>query len=453
MSQPGNVGIVLPELARIATSFEMTAEAQTAAIEAIADTVTSAAAAPRYAFAKPVQDAYGIGHSAIWFTGKTASGIGAGFANAMTSAALDLDDGHRASRGHPGAAVIAAVFAELDQLSADRKSVTDSSVLRAVAVGYEVGLRVAGAKSFYARTGFWAGIAAAAAVGSLRKLSATKFAHALAIAAETGPHMATTTSPPAWPQPNGTDVKEGIPWGVVTGMAAVPLAKAGMTGPLDLVDHAPFFDAGDILFERDRPMVCESYTKFHAACRHVHAPVEAVAQLMENNDLTWKDLREISVEAYSGALRIANLREPVTVVDAQYSIPYCIGLVAVRGLECLATMDGGDLSNTDAESVARRVKISVSEEFECEFPAKTLVRVTIRTKSGDLVSPVTAPSGEADDRPNWDRRVEKLHATTAASLTKSARSDLLAALEELRGGCLTALRAQMFSHHEPPQAR
>ncbi|WP_268884099.1 MmgE/PrpD family protein [Jannaschia marina] len=453
MSQPGTVGTAFPELARIATSFELTDDARMGAIEAIADTVTASAAAPRFAFAKPVQDAYGVGHSAIWFTGKTASAIGAGFANAMTSAALDLDDGHRASRGHPGAAVVPAVFAELDQLSADRKSVTDTSVLRAVAVGYEVALRIAGAKSFYARTGFWAGIAAAAAVGSLRKLSTRKFAHALAIGAETGPHMATTTAPPAWPQPNGTDVKEGIPWGVVTGMAAVPLAKAGMTGPLDLVDHAPFFDVDDILAERDRPMVCESYTKFHAACRHVHGPVEAVAQLMAEHDLTWKDLREVSVEAYSGALRIPNLHEPLTVVDAQYSIPYCIGLVALKGLGCLATMNVSDLGNKDAEAVARRVKVSVCDEFEAEFPSKTLVRVTIRTKDGELISPVTTPSGEADDRPDWSRRSDKLVAVTEASLSKATQADLVSAMEDLRTGDLTALRAQMFSHHEPPQGR
>jgi len=72
----------------------------------------------------------------------------------------------------------------------------------------------------------------------MKKLSAKNLAHALAIAAETEPHMATITSPPAWRQPSGTDVKEGIPLCVVTGMAAVPLANAGMAGPLDLVDHA-----------------------------------------------------------------------------------------------------------------------------------------------------------------------------------------------------------------------
>lgn len=451
MPQSRIAGTAIPELARLAVSFKLTDEARIAAIEAITDTVTAAAAAPRFGFVKPVQDAYSLGNSALWFTGQTASAIGAGFANAMTSAALDLDDGHRASRGHPGAAVIPAVFAELDQLSSDRKLVDDEAVLRAVAVGYEISLRVAGAKSFYARTGFWAGIAAAAATASLRKLSAKKFAHAIAIAAETGPHMATTTSPPAWPQPGGTDVKEGIPWGVVTGMAAVPMAQAGMTGPLDLIDHAPFFNVEAILSEFDQPLVCTSYTKFHAACRHVHGPVEAVAALMKKHNLVWRDLKKVSVEAYSGALRIPNLQKPVTVVDAQYSIPYCIGLVAVRGLNALVTLGPNDLGIADAEAVAKRVEVIEAPAFEREFPAKTLVRITIKTRNDTFVSPVTAPSGEADERPDWSRRREKLNLATSNSLTNAARNSLLDAIEELRAGQLSALRAQMFSHHEPPQ--
>ncbi|MEO1380719.1 MAG: MmgE/PrpD family protein [Pseudomonadota bacterium] len=452
MPQSRSLGIVLPELSEMATSFDLTDEARSGAIEAIFDTVTAAAAAARFSHVNALQESYGQGNSAIWFTGKTASAIGAGFANAMSAAALDLDDGHRASRGHPGAAVVPAVFAELDKLLADRASITDGAALKAIAVGYEIGLRVAGAKSFYARTGFWAGIAAAAATASLRKLSAKKFAHALAIAAETGPHMATTTAPPTWPQPNGTDVKEGIPWGVVTGIASVPLAKAGMTGPLDLVDHAPFFDAGEILAEYDKPMVCSTYTKFFAACRHVHAPVEAVADLVSSHHLSWREIHRVSVEAYSGALRIANSTKPKTVTDAQYSIPYCIGLTAVRGIDCLKTMGVGDLGDRDAENIAKKVRISASEDLEARFPAETLVRVTLKTSKGTFTSSMTAPSGNADNRPDWTSRQEKFLSTTSDSLSRGAQKSFLSAFDELRDGKLNSLRAKMFSHHEPPQA-
>ena len=455
------------ELARLAVDFELTAHARKATIEAIADTITAAAATERSAFIKPLRDIYGPGHSAIWFTGETASVSGAAFANALSAAARDLDDGHRKARGHPGAAVVPSVFAELDQRSFEqrpmdvvlraqnenrlRAQTQNEAVFKAIAVGYEIGLRVASAKRFYARTGFWAGLAVAAALGNLRGLSLEKLAHALAISAETGPHMATTTAPPAWPQPKGTDVKEGIPWGVTAGLAAVSLAQAGMRGALDLVDHSAFFDTEDICAPRAQAMICETYTKFHAACRHVHAPVEAVAALIEKHSLDWQDLRDILVEAYSGALRIPNTPTPRTVVDAQYSIPYCIGLVAVNGLDALASMGPGDLGNKHAEAIAQRVRVTKSTTFEKSFPAKTLVRVTLKTKNSCHVSPVTAPSGESDHRPNWALRRKKLVSVTAPCLSDRSRERLLRAIDQLKSGELSLLCAELFTHHAPPQ--
>src|SRR5262249_21791852 len=188
-----------------------------------------------------------------------------------------------------------------------------------------------GARGFGARTGFGAGLAAAAGAAALRALPPARFAHALAIAGETGPHMATTTAGPSWPQPNGSDVKEGIPWGVAHGLAAVALAERGMTGPLDLVDHAPFFDLDAILAARPRAAIHDTYTRLYAACRHCHAPVDALLAVMRANDLAAGEIESVAVGAYAGALRIANRPAPASLADAQYSIPYCLGLAAHHG--------------------------------------------------------------------------------------------------------------------------
>src|SRR5215468_368301 len=46
------------------------------------------------------------GKMPIWFSGQTAGLAGAIWCNASAAAALDLDDGHRIARGHPGAAFL-----------------------------------------------------------------------------------------------------------------------------------------------------------------------------------------------------------------------------------------------------------------------------------------------------------------------------------------------------------
>ncbi|RLJ60033.1 2-methylcitrate dehydratase PrpD [Litoreibacter meonggei] len=453
MPQSGRLRPVLVELADMAEGFVLSQEARQAAIEAVLDTITAAAAAPRFRFAEAVQDTYGTGDSAVWFSGLTASCQGAAFANAMSAAYMDLDDGHRRSRGHPGAAVVPAVFAEIDRRLAAGIEIDDEAVLRAIAIGYEVGLRVAGAKSFYARTGFWAGIAAAAAVGSLQDLGPDEMANALAIAGETGPHMATTTSPPAWPQPNGTDVKEGIPWGVVTGISAVRLAQAGMTGAVDLVDHAPFFDAEAILADRAMPAICETYTKFHAACRHVHAPVEAFASLVSEHGLLVDDVESVTVRAYSGALRIPNSPRPNTLVDAQYSIPYCVALVALKGPDVLLSMSASDLGDATAEAFAALVKVETDPLCEARFPAETPVIVEVKTREEVFASPVTTPSGEANARPSWDERLRKFYVSTQRTLSVEERNEFIFAFEELRIGQLRGLCLFLQSNRALPSAR
>jgi 2-methylcitrate dehydratase PrpD len=427
------------------------ANARHMACEAVLDLVTAVAAAPRREFGPALRAAHGPGPSALWLGGGTAAPVAAGMANALAAAALDLDDGHRPSRGHPGACVIPAVLAEADRLDACGEAPDDEDILDAIVAGYEVGLRIAAARGFYARTGFWGGFAAAGAAGWLNRLRPEHLAHALAVAGETAPHMATTTAPPAWPQPTGSDVKEGIPWGVAAGLTAVHLARAGMTGPLDLVDHAPFFDGKSILADRPGPMIGEAYTKFHAACRHVHAPVEAFSALQARHGLAAEAIDGIEVLAYSGALRISNHVRPRTLVEAQYSIPYCLGLVATRGPQALLPMTVADIGLEQAEALAARVTLDADPACEARFPKETPAVVRVRARDEIFESPVTTPTGEADRRPSWSDRLAKFRTATRDSLAPADTAGFETAFEALQDGRLGPLRQVLVRRAEPPQ--
>ena len=431
---------VLLQLAELAVEMAPSSADRSAACAAVFDLMTAAVAAPRQTFAPALREAYGDGPCSLWLTGERASPSAAAFHNALVSARLDLDDGHRKARGHPGAAVIPAVLAETDRIEASGRKINDAAILRAIVVGYEIGLRIAAARGFYARTGFWAGLAAAAGAGVLRELPPARLAHALAIAGETGPHMATSTAGPAWPQPNGSDVKEGIPWGVVHGLAAVLLSESGMTGPLDLVDHAPFFDRDAILAERPRAAIHEIYTKFYAACRHCHAPVDAFLALTCANNLATEEVQRVVVGAYSGALRISNSLTPQTVVGAQYSIPYCLGLVASHGPQILLPMTEAHLHDRAAEAFARKVTVEIDPECEMRFPAETVVRVAIEARGRQFVSTITAPRGDAAQPPTWEERIEKFRVATAGTLSTTSQKKWLASFSRLQDGSLDDLR-------------
>src|ERR1700744_2394859 len=68
--------------------------------------------------------------------GRRTGAVGAAFANGVLANVLDFDDGHRLTKGHPGAVIIPATLAV-----AQRVNASVGEWLAAVVVGYEVAIR------------------------------------------------------------------------------------------------------------------------------------------------------------------------------------------------------------------------------------------------------------------------------------------------------------------------
>ncbi|MFH0996340.1 MAG: MmgE/PrpD family protein [Pseudomonadota bacterium] len=79
----------------------------------------------------------------ILFYGHRVSASGAALANGFSGNALDVDDGYRMVKGHPGACVLPVVLAAAEMAS----TCSGKDFLTALAVGYEIGIRC-GRKNF-----------------------------------------------------------------------------------------------------------------------------------------------------------------------------------------------------------------------------------------------------------------------------------------------------------------
>lgn len=351
---------------------------------------------------------FGEGSIPVWFTGSSVSEIAAAWANSSATSAQDLDDGHRLARGHPGAIVIPVVLAvgQARRASWDR-------MLTAIVIGYQVGITIAAARRSYGNTGTWGSYAAVAAAGSLLDTPVSVLEHALAIAGETAPNQLFASAPPPRdPAPEGSHVKEGIPWSVVTGLTALFLAKAGHTGPRNILESARHYALPDPLPIGGEPHIHRVYHKLYACCRHVHAPLDALVGMMETYDL--RDAESITVETNSGALRISNLTHPRNLVDMQYSIPYCLANALRKGAAGMVRLDESTLGDPTIEGLAQRVSLILEPTFDARFPAETLARVTVRCRGEDFVSPVTSPRGDWSDPLTWLDLRSKAKAVAAA---------------------------------------
>ncbi len=397
------------------------------------------------------REAWGTGPTSVWFSGERLPATGAAFANAAAACSLDLDDGHRAAAGHPGAAVIPAIFAALDSGQADSRR-----VLAAIALGYDVGVRISAARDLKSvpttNSGLWGGQAAAAAVGALRGLPPLQIAHAIAIAGQTAPGQTAT----AYTRFRGNSVKEGIPWAAANGLLAASLAVQGFTGPIDILDDPRHFAPGPLLDDLGSSWhITGTYFKPYSCCRWNHAPIDGLIALMAENSIEADDIVAIDVETFGRALTLSNELAPTTLEGAQYSIPFCLGVAATGGASALLPLQDAILADRAALAVARKVRLAVTPEFDAMFPAAVPSRIRVATTSRTFERTVLAPKGEPVNPMTWEDIEAKFQAIARGRLSSGAASRVRAAIDGLRDGdvtpLMTAFASSAFAHEAAAQ--
>lgn len=366
---------------------------------------------------------WGQGEGRVWFCDRRLALSGASFVNAAYASMLDIDDGHRAAAGHPGAAIVPAVLTVAEAVGAN-----SDRLLTAIALGYEVALRVSAARDINAirttDTGRWCGYGVAAAVAWLKGLRPDIIAHAMAIAGHTASSQAAT----GWTK-LGHMVKEGIPFATAAAISAVDLAQAGYSGPIDLLDDPDRYDQSRLTADLGSRWEIEAgYFKIYSACRWAHAPIDAALALKTKHIIRLNDIEEIEVGLFSRALTLLNKAEPHSIDEAQYSIPFSVALAMVQGAEALLPMTEDYLADRRVTSLARRIRLRHRPELDPLFPAKTPARVSIRHGGRTDSMEIDAPSGEASNPLSDQELVNKFTALASGRMAPPAAYRLKAAL-------------------------
>ncbi|MDD2179213.1 MmgE/PrpD family protein [Acidovorax sp. D2M1] len=446
--RPDALGLAL-QLARHAAQVDsatLSPATRAAVCRCVLDAIASAAAALDQPGVQAAQQAapvlHGAGGVPLWFTGRTASVGGALLANSAATAALDLDDGYRMARGHPGAAVIPTALALAQALP----HATAGDLMAAVVAGYEVGVRLAAARTSYAPSGAWSGFAVAATAGRLLGTHAETLAQALAIAAQTAPAL------PALAGLAGSDVKEGIPAGAASGWAALQLALAGSSGPTAVLDDARLFNAPAALHGlRSTPLIEGTYFKPFGCCRHIHAPLQALLQLQAQHSFDASDVDGIEVYTYQATFSLSNRPRPDSLVEAQYSVPYCMALCLLHGADALVPLRAAHLADAQVGRLAQRTVVRHDATIEPLFPARSPARVAVALADGSrLESSLTDPRGDPD-RPLSTAELErKLRVATRATLPPARQQALIDAVARLHAGDVRPLLAALKARAGAP---
>ena len=152
--------------------------------------------------------------------GRRVAAPGAAFANGVLGNSLDIDDGHRVTKGHPGAIIIPVAMA-----AAESRGATCEEFLLAALIGYEVAIRAGielhAREADYHASGAWGSLGAAVACARLFGLDSARLGHAVNIAEYHAPiaDMSRAVTDPAM-------TKDAVGWGAFMGMSSALLAEA-----------------------------------------------------------------------------------------------------------------------------------------------------------------------------------------------------------------------------------
>lgn len=365
--------------------------------EALADIVASTIAGSVTDAAKKVEKFSVLnwkeGESSILLSSQKLSPIGAAFINATMANALDIDDGHRLVKGHPGAVVFPAVLA-----AGEEKNSSGTEFLISLLVAYEVGIRagIVGheVRPEYHCTGSWGAIGAAAGVSRILELSKVEIEQALGIA-----EYHSTYAPMMRCIDHPSMLKDGIGWGCMTGISAAYLAKEGFTGIPSLFSFEEAKGIAGDLGERYR--VEELYYKPYACCRWAQPAIEALKELMKQHPISKDDVGKIKIYTFTESASLST-KKPRNTEEAQYNLSFPLA-------SYLVFQDVGpdqvlnQLENPEVLEVMDKIEVHICEELNREFPAKALSRIEVYMNDGKIYQSITTQS-----RGDWDFPLTKL---------------------------------------------
>lgn len=324
---------------------------------------------------------------------KTTAGL-AGLAHATYIYGLELADAAPRGTVHPGCEIISVALAV-----AERDGLSGAALLPAVVAGYETEIRFGRAMhphAFYkgwSTIGLLGAIGPAVTAGHLLKLDATGLQNTLGAVLSLLPAATGRVS-------QGGNVK----WLVgghacATGLLAAEMASRGVKGNSETVgiwlpviseqNHPErltegIADDGSVTQFTQWELLSGVLTKYYATVGPIAAPLDAVFSLIDQHDIRAEDVVEIHADC-TRRTAIFNKAHPVSDHTARGSLPYCIAVaVCTRDPALLLgpAYQPEMLLNPAFNAMADRVRITQNDDYERQYPARSLCRVTITLKSG-----------------------------------------------------------------------
>lgn len=360
---------------------------------------------------------FGSGDIAVVGTDARFSFAGASTAMGHSSNAYDIDDGHNITRAHPGTSFVGAILA-----AAYKQNVTRNEFLTALLVAYEATVRMGAALMDYYNyahsSGTFGAVGVAAGVGRLFEFNKEQLNNALSVAEFNAPLVPGIRSV-EYPSMN----KDGVPFGVMTGVLAVLDTQCGFTGNKHMLEADQYRHYLDDLGQKYQVM--DLYFKPYPCCRWAHPAIDACIELIKKHNISTSEIKKVTIHTFRRATMLSKI-VPQTADEAQYNIAYPVASAIIYGDFGFTQVLEENLNDTAVIDMMNRLEFKVDENLDARFPAERICRAEIETKDGKhFISSECEPRGEAKENIGIDWLSDKFYRITGPVLSKDAQDTLL----------------------------
>jgi 2-methylcitrate dehydratase PrpD len=330
----------------------------------------------------------------------TSAGTPAGWAalvNGIAAHCWDFDDTFSDSVVHPGSMVVPSALAVGEDLGA-----SGAEILTAIAGGYEIAARLAGAggRRFHARgfhaSGIFAPVISAFVAARLMRLPAPAMASAVGLAASMSGGLLAFLADDGWSK------WLHFGWGNFGGILAAGLAQDGFRGPAGALDgRFNLYDA--FLGDTPDPAAiaaglgarwCSEAALFKLyPCAHVIQPYIDLTLDMRSLSLAPQAVKKVICTVASWAVPIvcvpvAEKIRPQTTLQAIASLQFQVASALIDGHVGLDTIAADNLHRPEVQALASKVDYVVTDDHEGFAAEIALETVTgeIHRRAGRLVA-------------------------------------------------------------------
>ena len=414
-------------------------EASARAATAVKDTIgvmLAGVGEPAARIAQAMASEDGVGTCRVLGTSLQTSPELAALGNGVSAHSLDYDDMCFVSLAHPSCALVPAILATGELVHA-----RSSALLDAYVIGFELECRlgnVMNPRHYHQRgwhcTSSIGTVGAAAAAARMLGLGVQATQHALGIAASSACGLKENIGSMVKPLHAGMAARNGVMAARLAqrGFTASPHAIDGPQGYLVAMDsERDSLDAavGDLGI-RWEILHSGVTVKLYPSCAATHPPLDALIAMKRREQITADQVRAIDVEVDSMTPRLLIHPDPVTGLEAKFSMPFCAAAAIVYDRIGIDTFDVDHIRNPTVQALMKHVTLRANEEFDKGAPLAR-ARVSVYLRDERVVSLAVDGARGYPGRLTNEELATKFAGCATRTLSESAANAAWAALISL----------------------